>query len=397
MTKSRLLVLTPRFPYPVVGVDRLRIYQLCKALTLQFDLTLLSFCDSKEELAYVPNDGLFVEIHRVYLPKWQSCLNAFLALPSRLPLQLAYYRSTKFQRKVDELLLTHDIALAHLIRTGQYLEDHKEKPCILEMTDAISLNYERMRGENIAFSLKKLIYSIEYKKLYGYERSVIYKFPRTWLVSDVDRVALDPDHTSSIMVIPNGTDTTNLAFHYPVDGGDTIAFIGNMLSAQNQDACLYFIQSILPLIQRKRHLKFRIIGNIANNVQKKLLMYPDVQTTGRLTNIVDGIDENVFCGVCPVQAGAGVQNKILEYFALGLPCVASLVGAEGIDAESGKDFLVYRDAEEAAQQILALYSNRDLRMSLATSARSLVEKKLAWQFLYQQINKSAEEILTRSQ
>lgn len=396
MARNRLLVLTPRFPYPVVGGDRLRIYQLCKALSLQFNLTLLSLCDSKEELTYVPDDGLFAEIHRVYLPKWQSYLNTLFALPSRLPLQLAYYRSTKFQRKVDELLSTHDIALAHLIRTGQYLEDHKEKPRILEMTDAISLNYKRMRGVTIAFSLKKVIYSIEYEKLYDYERSVIRKFPRTWLVSDVDRVALDPGHTSSIMVIPNGTDPTNLAFHSPVDGGDTIAFIGNMLSAQNQDACLYFIQSILPLIQKKEHLKFRIIGNIVNNVQKKFRMYPDVQTTGRLTNIVDGIDENVFCGVCPVQAGAGVQNKILEYFALGLPCVASSVGAEGIEAEPGKDLLVYRDAEEAAQQILALHSNRDLRMSLATSARSIVEKKLAWPFLYQQINKSADEILTRS-
>lgn len=394
--KKRLLVLTPRFPYPVVGGDRLRIYQLCKALSQQYQLTLLSFCDTKEELAYVPDDSLFTEMHRVFLPKWRSYLNTFFALPSRRPLQLAYYRSVEFKKKVDELLPAHDIALAHLIRTGQYLEDRKEKPRILEMTDAISLNYRRMRDGNIAFSLKKAIYKLEYAKLYDYELKVIHKFPCSWLVSDVDRTALDPDHASSIQVIPNGTDPEDLAFRPPLDGGDTIVFIGNMLSAQNQDACLYFVRSVLPLIHRHKYLKFRIVGNIAENMRKKLLMYPGVQITGRQAKIVDGIDESVFCGVCSVQAGAGIQNKILEYFALGLPCVASAVGAEGIDAEEGKDILVYSDAEDAAQKILSLHSDPDLRMSLAVSARSLVEKKLAWQFLYEQINESAAEVMLRA-
>jgi lipopolysaccharide/colanic/teichoic acid biosynthesis glycosyltransferase/glycosyltransferase involved in cell wall biosynthesis len=394
MQRKRLLVLTSRFPYPIVGGDRLRIYRICKALSQQFDLTLLSLCDTKEELGYTTEDGVFKEIHRVYLPKWESYLNTLFGLLSQVPLQLAYYRSLEFRNKVDELLPTHDIALAHLIRTGQYLEDHNEKPRILEMTDAISLNYRRMQGKTISFSFKKIIYYLEHKKLFDYELKAIRKFHRTWLVSDVDRIALDPDHTSPVEVIPNGTDPQNLPFHPPIGGGDTIVFIGNMLSAQNQDACLYFIRSILPLIQKQKHLKFRIVGNIAEKTRKQFLAYADVQTTGRLTDIVDGIDSSVFCGVCPVQAGAGIQNKILEYFALGLPCVTSQVGAEGIDADPGKDLLIYRNAEQAAQQILHLHSNRALRMSLATSARSLVENKLAWRFLDEQINKSVEEVCT---
>jgi glycosyltransferase involved in cell wall biosynthesis len=352
----------------------------------------LSLCDTKEDLTYTINDGLFTEVHRVYLPKLKSYFNVLLALASKLPLQLAYYQSSKFGEIVDDLLASHDIALAHLIRTGQYLEEHKSKPRILEMTDAISLNYGRMRGKQIAFSLKKIIYNLEYSRLNSYEHRVIQKFPRTWLVSDIDRTALDPYHKSPIEVIPNGTDPQNLMFHPPVGGGDTVVFIGNMTSAQNQDACCFYIRSILPLIQKHKHLKFRIVGNIGDKMRKQFLAYPDVQVTGRLTNIVDGIDDSVFCGVCPVQAGAGIQNKILEYFALGLPCISSPVGAEGIEAEPGKDLLVYRDAEEAAQQILLLHSSHHLRMSLATRARALVENKLAWKFLYQQINRSAEEV-----
>lgn len=391
---ARMLVLTPRFPYPVVGGDRLRIYQLCRILSKHFRLTLLSFCETKEDLRYIPEDRVFQEIHRVYLPKWRSYLNTLRALPSRTPLQLAYYQSTEFTNKVRELLLRHDIALAHLIRTGQYLEDCAEKPCIMEMTDAISLNYKRMSGKSISFSLKKAIYSLEYARLSIYEKQIIHRFRRTWLVSEVDRLALDPDCLHPIEIIPNGTDPQKLPFRTPSGYGNTIVFIGNMVTAQNQDACFYFIQSILPLIQKHKHLKFRIVGNMPTSIQNKFLSYPAVEVTGRLNNIIEGIDDNVFCAICPVQAGAGIQNKVLEYFALGLPCVVSPVGAEGIKAQHGKDFLIYQNAKDAAEKILSLHENLDLRISLALSARTLVEKTLSWESVGHQVSRSAKELLT---
>jgi len=57
-TRKRILVLASRFPYPVIGGDRLRIYQICKLLATAHDLTLLCFCESKRELdGPVPEDG----------------------------------------------------------------------------------------------------------------------------------------------------------------------------------------------------------------------------------------------------------------------------------------------------------------------------------------------------
>ncbi|HAP1461403.1 TPA: glycosyl transferase family 1, partial [Escherichia coli] len=45
INKKQILVLTPRFPFPVIGGDRLRIYKICKELSKHYDLTLLSLCD----------------------------------------------------------------------------------------------------------------------------------------------------------------------------------------------------------------------------------------------------------------------------------------------------------------------------------------------------------------
>ena len=82
---KKILILTPRFPYPVIGGDRLRIYEVCKELSKKYELTLLSLCENKEELSYEVDDHLFKSIHRVLLPKYRSYLNCLLSLPFDKP------------------------------------------------------------------------------------------------------------------------------------------------------------------------------------------------------------------------------------------------------------------------------------------------------------------------
>lgn len=143
--KKKLLVLTPRFPYPVIGGDKLRIYHLCRVLSRHYSLTLLSMCDTNEEMhAALPNDGVFDRVERVFLSRRRSYLNTLLALPTRTPLQVAYYRSRPFEKAVARLLPSHDGIFVHLVRCAEYVRK-SNKPRVLEMTDAISLNYSRVK------------------------------------------------------------------------------------------------------------------------------------------------------------------------------------------------------------------------------------------------------------
>lgn len=126
--RKSILVLTPRFPYPVIGGDRLRIFEICKELSKNYDLTLASLCESKSEVEYdLPEDGVFKNVHRVYLPKWKSYLNCIVALPQDKPLQVAYYSSLKFRRLVNKLSESHNIILPHLIRTADYAKNLENK------------------------------------------------------------------------------------------------------------------------------------------------------------------------------------------------------------------------------------------------------------------------------
>ncbi|WP_321474141.1 glycosyltransferase family 4 protein [uncultured Paludibaculum sp.] len=390
MKSNRTLVLTSRFPFPVIGGDRLRVYHVCKALAQESRLTLLTICQSQEEVDAQQPEHLFDEIHKVYLPKWKSYWNTLRALPTTRPFQLAYYDSAEFRARVDSLLPTHHRVWAHLIRTGQYIEHARGIRRILEMTDAVSLNYERFSGLAGARDPRKYIYALEQRRLKRYEQSVISQFDSTWLISRVDKDYLGPDDASRVEVIPNGVDTSQLRFRLP-EKGNAIAFIGNLVSAQNLDACHHFIHDVLPLVRRHVNAVFRIVGNIPDGAAASFRRVHGVEVTGRVESIADAVD-GAICAVCPVRAGAGMQNKVLEYLALGLPCVTSPIGLEGIAAKPGRDLLVYHSARHAADQIVRLFQDEPLRRSLAFAGRRLVSNEYSWERTYASVRSAVQEL-----
>src|SRR5262245_2960348 len=188
----RLLVLAPRYPYPIIGGDRLRIHHVCAQLAEHYRLTLLCFCESSELDAPAPPDGIFDSVEKIVLPRWQSRLNCLLALPTRVPLQLAYYWSKAFERRVAELAPQHDAILCHLIRLAEYALPF-DKPRVLEMTDAISLNYQRVKQKASSAYFRSLIYGFEQSRLEAFERQIVDRFDAAVLVSQADRQFLFAD------------------------------------------------------------------------------------------------------------------------------------------------------------------------------------------------------------
>lgn len=372
----RILFLTSRLPFPPVGGDRLRTFNMVKHLSGDHQVTLVSFIERDEELTVAADfRACYTELVTVKLPRRQSYLNSVRGLFSRLPLQVHYYWSPRMQAVVNrELSRGYDAVFCHLIRMAPYIINRLDIHKVIDFTDAISLNYERSRALQRGF--RGVLNSIEARRVRDYEFYAIDRADAAIFISEVDATSLTRDaNKNKIKVVANGVDVEKFGGN-PVDYDENkIAFLGNMRTFPNTDAVLYFVREILPLLKEKRPgLKFYIIGNEPNRAVRHLHDGRTVFVTGFVESVVAHLRDCAVM-VAPMRAGAGVQNKILEALAAGVPVVTTAIGAEGLDAGHLE---VANNADQFVEKTLALLENKPWRKSRALNGRRYVEETFSW-------------------
>ena len=89
----------------------------------------------------------------------------------------------------------------------------------------------------------------------------------------------------------------------------------------------------------------------------------------------------------PVTVKVGIQNKILEAMALGVPVVATAAGATGLKAVVGEDLLVGENAREISDLICAVFEDADLRARVGSAGRRYVELHHRWNDVVDQLER----------
>ena len=99
--------------------------------------------------------------------------------------------------------------------------------------------------------------------------------------------------------------------------------------------------------------------------------------TGELPNLEDWF-RAADCCINPLVEGSGMNVKMLEFLAHGLPVVSTPFGARGIEIQDGTHALI-REVSQFPQTLKALKASAELRRKLARNARQLVEEQYAWE------------------
>src|SRR5690606_37375763 len=76
--------------------------------------------------------------------------------------------------------------------------------------------------------------------------------------------------------------------------------------------------------------------------------------------------------------GTGLQNKLLEAMAMGMPCVTSDLANNAVGAAPNEAILIGHEPEEYAAHILHLLDNTDERKRLAHNALQFVHHAFDW-------------------
>ena len=228
--------------------------------------------------------------------------------------------------------------------------------------------------------VKKLAYGREWWTTNSFEKKILRRADHVLTVSDTDRETLSTSVAPARMTtIPTGVDTQYFRSANRATKRNSLVFTGSMDWMPNEDGILYFLQRILPLVQRSvPDVNLTIVGRRPSPaLRREMAKVANAVLTGRVDDVRPSLDEAAVC-IVPLRAGSGTRLKIFEAMAMGKPVVSTSIGAEGLPVTDGRELLIADDPIQFASAVVLLLKDAALRSSIGRSARELVERKFSW-------------------
>ena len=383
---SNLLYLVHRLPYPPNKGDKVRSFNLLKHLAASHRIFLGAFIDDPEDEAYVEKLRPYcADMHIARLSPRVAKLRSLSGLLSSEALTLPYYRNTGLRAWVEQTLAMQQIDAAVIFSSAmaQYVIDKPELPVLVDFVDVDSAKWSQYAPQH-RWPMSWL-YRREGQRLLAYERSVAAQVKHSFFVTDNEvelfcRAA--PECRERVEAVCNGVDAEFFSPEHVLsspyaDGELPLVFTGAMDYWPNIDAVSWFANEIMPLLRKLRpELRFYIVGrNPAPAVLA--LAAQDIVVTGTVDDVRPYL-QHAAVVVAPLRLARGIQNKVLEAMAMGVPVVTSIECAAAIDAIPERDFLTAGTVEAYSRQIDVLLSFPERAQSMGKAARERVVERYSW-------------------
>ena len=301
-------------------------------------------------------------------------------LSTNQPSSMGYFYSNKLYKRVQAEMEKEkfDLVFVHCSSVAQYVENVEGMPKILDFGDMDSQKWV-IYGKVRQFPLN-IIYRIEGKRLQQAEADLARKFDYCTCTTLEEMKTLESYNVGARTAwFPNGVDTEYFKPSTEPYEPDAICFIGRMDYYPNQECMLEFCSKTLPLIKKKRpHLRMFIIGANPSSAIRKLERIPGVVVTGSVPDVRPYVWK-CSVNVAPLNIARGTQNKILESLAMGVPTVASIHAATGIDAVPGEHFLTASSHQEFTEAVIRLLSNKKERQRYSEAGRARMLSHHGWE------------------
>ncbi|PAY16617.1 hypothetical protein CKO51_25935 [Rhodopirellula sp. SM50] len=195
--------------------------------------------------------------------------------------------------------------------------------------------------------------------------------------------------------------SSQLKSHPPLQGGSSEArggssstshllFTGVLDYPPNVTGLVWFCTKILPSLRQRLDVQLTIVGRRPNQVVQDLASIDGVALVGEVPDVRPYLHA-ADIAISPLKLARGIQNKVLEAMACGLPVITTTESAEGIDAIDGSEFIIADDEAAWADAICDLASNPQRRVSIGSAARDLVVNHYAWSARMQHITQLIQD------
>ena len=383
MTQLRLLVLSPRFLFPLDQGGRIRTANTLRHMKGgAFRITLASPAppDAERwaaETAQVCDEFL----------SWPDPAMSFpakvAALAGRVPVAVATDASKAGSAVVAAALAERpDAILVDFPHAAVLLPPDVDVPSII-FTHNVEAEIFARHAE-VARGPMRLVWRDQARKMRRFEGEALRRFDSVIAVSERDARALEQAYgLSRVEPIETGVDTEYYAFQAPPPapaGGGTVVFTGSMDSRSNIDGIEFLMQEVWPLVVQRRPQARAVIAG-RNPPERLVAAAKAAGHDWRFSGFVDDVRPYVaeaHAYAIPLRVGSGTRIKVYEAMAMGCPVVSTRLGAEGLDVADQEHFLAADTAPAFAAALLRVLDDPALQTLLSRAARDLVASRFGW-------------------
>jgi len=394
----RIFYICQRVPFPPNRGDKITTFNEIRHLAVAHDVHVFCLGDGPEDLDNVPPLLEYVKtVTAVPVTPWDTRRGALKALLTGRPLSVSAYRKAKLHEAIKQKYeeLKPDLIFAYSSNAAQYAEHFPSIPRIMQFADLDSLKWGQY-AERAAIPMKWL-YSLEQRRLLEYERHLARTFSHALVCTDLEQQdfkRLIPG--APVSRVGNGVD---LEYFRPQGGIKTrasVIFTGVMDYLPNVDAVVWFCDAVLPIIQAQvPEASFMICGSSPSAAVLELATRPGVTVTGRVPDMRPFLDSAQVL-VAPMRMGRGIQNKVLEGLAMGLPCITSIAAWNGTVIPQGEGILATDDPRLFAEHVVRLFGDDPYRADMGRKGRLQVETHYGWDAQLKVLDRVIAQVTRRS-
>ena len=390
-----ILYLCHRIPFPPDKGDKIRSFHQIESLGKRHRLHVVTFVDSAEDERHVPE--LRARCASLTVDRRTMATNVTReakALLTGEAFSVACFRSPVLARGVERTLREESIDLALVFSSGmaQYVENATGLARVIDFVDVDSEKWRayaaRDRGP------LRLLYVREADRLLRHDARVARAFDHSLFVSETE-AALFRERTGAdrVSAIPMGVD---LEYFRPAPEParePVLVFVGMMSYMPNVDAMRFFVGEILPRIRREvPGVKLLIVGREPAAAVRALADPPGVEVTGSVPDVRPYV-RRAAVAIAPFRISRGMQSKVLEAMASGLPVIGTPLAFQGIPAKAEDGVETAERPEDLAAAIVRLLKDEGARRDRGTRARRYVERHHRWSDHGEALDALLEEVL----
>jgi glycosyltransferase involved in cell wall biosynthesis len=383
--RRRLAIVSPYFPFPLSHGGAVRIYNLLKESSEEFDIFLFAFAKDPTAQEYSPLMEFCAKAIVISPPYYREPHWSTLDPPETLEFQ-----SEPMRRMLARIVNEYRIDLVQV----EYTQMAPYGGDILVEHDVTRDLYRQVFARR-----PRLTAWWDYVRWRVFETRAVRRFRRVVTMSEKDSRLLGVPTTR---VIENGVDLRRFRSE-PERPGQRLLFVGSFNHFPNVEAFRFFRDEVWPKLRAEfPEMTLTVVAGRDHALYWRQFTGETVMPVDNRISVLDFVSDvrpqYIDCNlvIVPTTVSAGTNLKVLEAMAMERAVVSTSCGCAGLGLRHGESVWIADDPNSFAYGVAHLLSDQLQCTRQARAAKAIVDADFDWKQLGRKQRALYRELINRA-